>query len=336
MSVTITERLRNYASGIKQWQKEQHAARLQKQIEKDNRYADTSKHILICGEPRGGTTWVAECFYGQNTLMLWEPLFQPSLQQCGYTKFGKQLGWIPYIPQHENWPEAEQFFKKLLTGQALCYNTVYGYANVHGNFSAPQLLIKFCRANMLLPWLVDRFAVTPIYLVRHPLAVISSQFRHEAFGTMGENSNIFRHTPAKYADIYQKFSTQISAIKTREEMFANWWAISNTTPLNHTYNNKKWITVSYESLLLRPEYELARLSKRLNQSFDPQILERMKKPSATTKSGSGILTGGNQLLNWKKYLTNEQAEKIMQIVNSYGIDAYSLNPEPDYAKLGYE
>lgn len=47
------------------------------------------------------------------------------------------------------------------------------------------------------------------------------------------------------------------------------------------------------------------------------------KPSKTTKEGSEILSGGNQLSGWEKQLNKTQINQILKVLNSFNIDIYN-------------
>lgn len=337
MSILFKQRLENYGRQFEIFKQKLAIEKFRKKNEGTGRFREHLKHLIISGEPRGGTTWLAEVLSGKNRLIIWEPLHYKIVAQYKLKNFGEEIGHMPYIPQGTVWPEATDYFNALFNGSELNYSSIF--ANPAANFNpeiVDSLMFKFCRANLLLPWLVDNFNILPIYLVRHPLSVISSQYRHSAFSGMDEKASIFANQKSKYRQIFEKYRANIEGIKNREEMFANWWALNNVVPLTHEYNNNKWITVSYESLVSRPQFEIERISNRLGIRFSPDIFSRMLKPSATTKSGSGILTGENQLLNWERNFTTAQIDNILKTINSYGIDAYSTNPQPNYKKLGYE
>lgn len=134
-------------------------------------------------------------------------------------------------------------------------------------------------------------------------------------------------------DYFDLHTTKIKAIDSRTSMFANWWAIRNSVPYLHL--NKRWLTVSYERLYLYPEAELERISAWLGTDVTKSALQKISRPSATTIAGSAIAEGGDQLANWQKILNQQKVAEILEIVHSYGIDAYSEDLEPDYGKLGY-
>ena len=77
--------------------------------------------LLICGDPRGGTTWLAELIkLLPETAMLWEPLAVANVKQF------KSLGfqWRQYIPEHESWPEAKALFEDLFAADS--FNGFFG------------------------------------------------------------------------------------------------------------------------------------------------------------------------------------------------------------------
>lgn len=301
----------------------------------NNPFNKIENNIIISGEPRGGTTWLMELLLDDRKCIIWEPLHPVVLKKFSINNFHNDLGHIPYIPYNEKWDEAKIFFNDLFHGflpHGLNYNLFYG--RKHFNH-AESLLIKFCRANILLPWLTKEFPnIKPIYLIRHPLSVISSQLRHNAFEELGNTKNIFEIQESKFNDIFKKHENQIKLINNRISMFANWWSIMNVIPYNH--KDKNWLTIAYESLYLRPEFELKRIEDYLNINLSHISLEKINKPSSTTKKGSGIIEGTNQLSNWEKYLNHDEISQILSIVHKYGIDCYDHNNEPNYTLLGYE
>jgi len=184
---------------------------------------------------------------------------------------------------------------------------------------------------MLLPYLIRNFNVKPIYLIRHPLAVIASQYNHKAFDSVGIQNNLFNLTGIKYQDIFNKFEKNINKISSKEDFYANWWSIDNVVALSHNQNNKRWLTLSYENLLLNPDYEFERLKR--NSCIENINTNKLMTPSKSTVEF--IADKRTQLSKWKKSFTRKQVTRILDIVNDYGITAYTDNIIPDYKELGY-
>ena len=295
-------------------------------------------NIIISGMPRGGTTWLAEILLNiHGTALLWEPLHHTVLRNSKYKDFSIKLGTLPYIPEDSDWKEAHVFFDKLLGGKIILKEYIFRnslkYLDKEINlFRNKRWIIKSCRMNLLLPWITNNFDIKPpIFLIRHPLAVVASQLRHKAFNEIHPNTLI--DNKLLYPSIYNQFSHIIENLKTNEEALAAFWCLNNISTIKHSNNNIKWITVSYERLINRSEEELKRILSRLNIPFDPFILENINSPSFTTKNGSPIKKGGNQLTGWKNSLKQDQVNRILKVVEAFGIEEYSDEVEPNYNKL---
>lgn len=331
----LIQRFKNYQKSLENFNIHLKIERFNRECKETEALTDFSRHVIVSGEPRGGTTWMMELLMDNHQAIVWEPLHQNGLKKLYGDDFAEDIGFMPYIPENEEWEEAEQFFSELFSGYLpIGLRRTFTYDKSLKNVD--RLLIKFCRANMILPWLTKKFPnIRPIYIVRHPLAVIASQYKMKAFEGMGESTNIFDAQESRYSALFDKHADKINAINSKEAMFANWWAISNVIPLTHPRNNKSWLTVSYEKLFLDPVGELKRIENYIEAPLPEGVITRVKKASISTQPGSGILSNGSQLGTWKNLLTQQQIDTILSIVKSYGITAFSESEEPDYAQLGY-
>ncbi len=332
----MRSRLNKYRKKIRKYSIDRKIRKYNDKNRETGSLTDFSKHVIVSGEPRGGTTWLMETLLSEKQAVLWEPLHRITVRECKGQKFAADLGFMPYIPEDIDWPEAEDYFKELFSG--------YLPSGFHHTFrydrdleDTDSLMIKFCRANMILPWLTKKLPeIRPIHIVRHPLGVIASQYRMKAFAGMGETTSIFKAQVSRYTQLFDDHADKINAIDSKEAMFANWWAISNLLPLTHPRQNESWLTVSYERLFLQPEEELKRIEDFIGISLPEDSLTKIKKASTSTQPGSGILKNGSQLGTWKKKFSQRQIDTILTIIESYGITAFSDSEEPDYAQLGYK
>jgi hypothetical protein len=333
MPLSISSRIQNYRRQLEiKWLSYQ-AGKVEKNNIETGRFKTTDP-VIISGQPRGGTTWLAEVMAADaHTGIMWEPLHPRRFQNNPeLAAMGKAIGNFPYIPENAEFPEAKAYLEKVLTATFLPYELVAHPREVNRNLTAKtEWIVKFCRANMILPWMVKNIDVRPpIYILRHPCAVISSQLRHQAFDNMG---NTFEVQQSRYNDIFVQHEHVLRKVNSRIGKLAAWWALDNLLPLNSEMNNKKWITITYEELVLNPEQHLAAIYKRLDKTPPAGLQQKLNKPSSTTKPGAMILDGGNQLEGWKKKLKREEIHLILDIVHEIGIDAYTDASEPDYSKI---
>jgi hypothetical protein len=303
---------------------------------KAGKYAQQVTNISIFSEPRGGSTWMADLFskLPQSTLIS-EPMYIiPAYEELKDVQFA----FNQYIPENAVWPEATEYFRKLYNqeiGSLSSLRLYYGNENLCTIDNSRYFIYKDVNSNMLLPWITRQFNVNPIYLLRHPCAVIASQLKYRHWDYIQNDIKAYFPDPKdRYKDMYEIYHDIIDKISKPEERLAAEWALHNVVPLKHPENNQRWITVSYEQLYKQPESELNRIFQRLQIDMPAEILSAIKKPSGTTiHSSRSTIDNGNQLTTWKQSLEPAQVKNILKIVNEFGISLYDESPEPDYAKV---
>jgi hypothetical protein len=281
--------------------------------------------LIISGDPRGGTTWLAQLIKQlPDTALLWEPLMiakVPEVKAIGFQ-------WRQYIPEDDQWPEAKTIFNKLFSGQLLspylCQVTSPDEIT-----HARKILIKFCRANQILPWLTSEFnfRFAPIYLTRHPCAVVASQLRQ---GGWADIKPSFEIPQGRYQGFYSKHAEFLSRIDTVEKRLTAIWCLCNQVPLTHAENNKRWITITYEALLLDTPQQLNRIEKRWDVKFPSQVYQKADSVSFTTVGGSPVVQGKikEQLSYWRKQLSQRQIDDILAVLDYFKVDLYNADELP--------
>lgn len=275
--------------------------------------------LIVAGDPRGGSTWLAELIRQiPGTAILWEPLAINRDSQFSDLGFC----WRQYIPEREEWPEARKQFETLFSGNVLspylCMRTSPEQLR-----KAKHLLVKFCRANQLLPWLTRQFSFkyAPIYLVRHPCSVIASQLKQGGWEYLDPS---FEIPVAPYQSFYSEHENFISTINTVEKRLAFIWCLCNFVPLRHPENNKRWITILYEHLLMNGAKELQRIEKRWGLNFPSSTYDSIYIASKTTVAGSPIQIGkiDDQLKYWQTRLNSEQISDVLSVLEYFNITLY--------------
>lgn len=330
--IKISERFKNYKRQFEIAQQKRQAKKVEIYNKRNGPYA-TNDPMIICGQPRGGTTWLAEVMADKKTGLIWEPLHPKLMEKFKHTKkLGNDLGNFPYLPEDQDDKRLVEFFNKILKVEFLPYDYISWPKKVNRNLmNKEQWIVKFCRANRLLPWMVKNLDCRPpIYLLRHPCAVVSSQLRHNAFDQMG---SLYKRENGVYNDLFLKYEDLLKSVKSPVGKLAAWWAMDNILPLTHPENNKQWITVTYEELISESESSFQHLYERLGLSMPDDLFSKINKPSSTTKPGAQVLQGGNQLEGWRNKLTSSQIEEILDIVHGFGIELYNEELEPDYSKI---
>ena len=279
---------------------------------------DQSRAFILTSSPRSGSTLLAQTLGAiSDSCILFEPLHLKNVPEAEASGFS----WRTYVSPEEQWLEGEAFLKRVFEGKIINDWTAREMLFWEA-YKSKRLIIKFVRANRLLPWICHRFEVpAPILLLRHPCAVIASQLNYGW-------KNATRPEIPGYLEQYPRFRTILSEAKGDEEYLAALWALDQLPALSQQTPHP-WIIVTYEELLLRTEATLLSIFDKWNIKIDmDDALSRIKRPSSVV-SASGI-SGIN---GWKNTLTVKQASKVLSTVHSFGLTFYSENDEADYSNL---
>lgn len=291
---------------------------------------DPKKSILIFSNPRGGSTWLAELLKTiPGSSLIWEPLMKGHLKEFNDLDFY----WHQPIPENADWPEAKEAFRKLLNLE-IKSRQIYSRENQFQFPFSRHFIFKFCYGNMLLPWVVNNFEVNPILLLRHPCAVVSSQMKHGYWKGVEKGNLVYDIPEFPYNEYYLQYQDVVKHVRTFEEHLAATWAFTMANTVSSPDNNKKWITLSYESLYNNFEDEIQRVFKRLNLDIPQKIYDGKLRASIMAKKHSlDYIQTGNQLLHWKNNLSATQVKNILGIVKEFGITFYDESVEPDYKQI---
>ncbi|SKA48607.1 Sulfotransferase family protein [Chitinophaga eiseniae] len=299
-------------------------------------HTNTVTNISIFSEPRGGSTWMASLLTRlPQSVLVFEPMFLiPAYREIKPVQFV----FNQYIPEEAAWPEATEYFRKLYHQEIDSFSSLrlyYSNKSLRDIRNSRYFIYKDVNSNMLLPWLTRQFDINPIYLLRHPCAVISSQLKYRHWDYIQQDLRAYFPDPKdRHQELFEQYKDVIGKISKPEERLAAEWALHNVVPLKHPENNRRWITVSYEKLYNEPETELENIFSRLGVDMPAEIYSAIRKPSFTTiNSSKSLIEQGGQLAAWKQSLTTAQVRNILQIVREFGIDIYDESPEPDYSRI---
>jgi hypothetical protein len=303
-----------------------------------------SKENTIClfCQPRGGSTWLAEMLLNlPGSVLIDEPLWRGDMMapfQKPSEADRKVAGianldffYHQSIPEQENWPEAKHVFENILAGRVaskgLYEEQRYAKLENQGIY-----ITKFCYAGLLMVWLHRQFNFKSILLTRHPCAVVASQLNHPSWQKLTVDGNqVVGDFP--FNTIYKEALEKTGPVKSREAYLALLWALNFKHTAMHPENNRTWLTISYEGLLLHFEAEIERIKSRYGVELNIGG-KNHKKPSISSQPASmQRLQNNAQLEYWKKLLSQKQISEILHVLELLEIDIYGSEPEPDYLRL---
>ncbi len=296
--------------------------------------------IVISGVPRGGTTWVMELL---ETLDGYRSVFEPFHR--GWFPEIKKLNLTPrpYLPPTQRNTELENYLTKVFEGKIQGRGPGYRLAikTIIKRLHASKLLIKFVRANRLLPWISETFKLRANYLImRHPCATIASQLETGYRGYFLQRSSpLPREIVLKEALLIPQVREnewlvrKLQSIETQAEILALVWSLDNYVPLSYLTTHPGSIhPIIYEKLIVDFEEEIEKIFGFINEKVPKEAYEKFKKPSKTAHDKDYLGTQ-KQLLKWKNKLSKRQVEEILKVTHWFNLDFYTTAPEPEYDAL---
>ena len=283
---------------------------------------DPSENLYVFSDPRGGSTWLTEAVAEvPRTAVLWEPLHINKTTAWD----GMGLGWRPDLPEDVEWGAGRDRFDEVFRGRRLDVWT--RGSSIRAFLQADRLVVKICRGNALLPWLTRqfRFSYAPVFLVRHPLAVASSQL---SWGAWDYDFKGFDVSAFKPGSAQEEHADVLSTIRTKEEALVARWCLSTWRTLRHPRSGTDWISVHYEHLLLDREREADRIFERWDLDVPEQTRSQLKTASGTTKEATFERGADVQLTKWQRQLDGGQVNRMLAVLEGFGVTEYNETPLP--------
>jgi hypothetical protein len=195
---------------------------------------------------------------------------------------------------------------------------------------AHRRLVKEIRANLLVPWLVQRFPGMPVVLlVRHPLAVAASRRELGWSDHLGDALA----QPALVADHLS--GDQEAFLRGLTDPYAR--AVAQVTleilvPLRMTTPDEV-LAVTYERLVRDRRAAAERVLRYVGQEPDAALDAALDKPSQLSRADSAVRTGGDRAAAWLDRVDAADRARAAEVLTVLGLDrVYSADdPDPDLA-----
>lgn len=286
---------------------------------------DARDTILVVGWARSGTTWLAEVLSSiPGSAILFEPFHTERVPEAAAAGFP-----LPEILSPGEGTAAQKaFMQRVLEGRVRNWWTCS--CNPVGRAIRPKVwIVKEIQANYMVEWILGTFPVRrAVLMLRHPCATIVSRMSQ---GWTAKDAQIrVKNSAARRR--FPHLQALCQNLTDPYEVLAARWCLMNYVPL--ALRPRPFRIVTYESLATRGVQDLAPAFAEWGIPMPPAIEASLGRSSATTKSG--VSHGPSQLPSidrWKKTLTADQVRRILRVVHDFGLDFYTDDPEPDYARL---
>jgi hypothetical protein len=296
--------------------------------------------IVVAGSPRSGTTWLLELLC---TLPGYKAMNEPLMYEEARREHG--FSWRTYLDPSENATPQQEYLHAILTGQlgispAWHFESTSRSSQLLEHATRRKLIVKFCRLNRMLHWFATRF--TPrglLFIVRHPCAVVASMLRHGGWSDEQLSRSSLRNQVEKLDEelpdsLRDVFEPIIDRIETKTQMLATLWCLDHYVPLHHHAEaGFPWVLAPYERLVTRGTDDLDRIAGALDIEVTPEMQDSLRSPSSSV-TDQLHRDAEKQLSKWRRKLSEEQIDRILQIVEQVGLSRFYTNAlEPNYDRL---
>ena len=310
-----------------------------------------NKIVIVAGSGRSGTTWVQDALAEANGLRtVFEPLHPTGVPES--RKFSYQ-----YIEPEADHPDLKLFMNKALYGnyRSIWMNyrirpdrfNLYRVGIKQAAYNATKLarhyrkyrknknngiIVKFIRANLMLPWLVRQYGLPVLFITRHPCAVISSRLKLGGNDWASQrNLERYRSIPAVVELIKCEFGIDIKQSFSIVEALACVWCIENILPLQWAHDGG-YVVTAYEILINQPDKEWNRIVHELALQNAPHKMLRESPSQQASMQMHGMKYTRGYIGKWRDELSVDQIRGISAMLERFRFSGYSV--ENDFPSQG--
>jgi hypothetical protein len=276
---------------------------------------DWRQTVFLAGVGRSGTTWIQDLINrDRDCRIMFEPFYRLK------TALIRHWREHQYLPPDVDAPEFVEPARQVLSGRihSLWIN------RFNTRRIARRRIIKDIRAGLFLYWIRRHFPEIPIVIViRNPFAVVQSQLQ----SGWDVDMNDYLDQPRLVADWLGGREAELRSAATAFERNMFRWCIENYVPFCQ-FAPGEALVVAYEECCSEPEQVNRQLSNFLGRSWRALPASLIERPSAATRPGSAIESGGPLLRPASDWFDESAIDTGLRILRLFGMDAlYRESPE---------
>jgi hypothetical protein len=272
--------------------------------------------VALLGSARSGTTWVGEVIDRHHDhRVVFEPLRPNRVPVARVFANGQ------YLRRADTDPRYVDPMRAILKGRVR--NPWADHLN--HVVVARRRLVKEIRANLLAPWLVERFPGMPVVLlVRHPLGVAVSR-REMGWGdhlddALSQDQLVADHL----SDVQEEHLRGLTHPFARAVAQAG---LETLVPLRMTAPDEL-LLVTYEGLVTEPRANAERVLRHVGQQPDAALDAALERPSHLARADSAVRTGGDRAAAWLHRVSRDETAAAADVLAVLGLDAVYAVDDP--------
>lgn len=298
---------------------------------------DGRPNIFIFTTPRSGSTWLMELLSSQPGF---KGINEPDDLRSSSVR--RHLGisdWVQ-LYNRDSEPLMRRYFEGLCSGRL-------GFMNPRPSLRQFRPVTRRIVFKLLhcgedrISWFRDTFNGRIVILLRHPIPVTLSRTVYPRLRAFLE-SDYRRH----FTSDQVAFGHRIIDTGSKLEQGVLDWCLQNAVPLKQA--EPDWIVVTYEQLLLEPEFVIRRFASELDLPDLDAMRQRLNVPSLTVRKSdqetARVVREPDSrertqflLEKWRSKVNPAEEARLMEILRVFDIDAYAagaLLPTGRFALAG--
>lgn len=305
---------------------------------------DRNRPILVTGSHRSGSTWVGRMIStAANVGYIHEP-FNLN-HRLGINAYQFNL-WFPYVTDQDeetgfiakNIDNCLSFkyqwrkeIKTLRTLRDLGRMVRDGFQFTFHRMNGSRPLVKDPLAIFSVEWLVERFNIMPVILIRHPAAFVSSLkkagWRHP-FEHFIQQAHLMSVIEAFSSDIVRMAHKQEASIVEQGIVL---WNVIHFKIKKYSDDHPDWYFCRHEDLCRDPVMQFRKIYEYLGLEFSGKVKKLIRAASSNAnpieaERPEDIFINSKKIVDaWKRRLTNDEIWQVREGTKKYWPDFYSGN-----------
>jgi hypothetical protein len=276
--------------------------------------------VLVAGSARSGTSWLADLLnFDGRYRYIFEP-FRPDRVPLARPFWTRR-----YFRPSADVPDLQRAAGAILSGRIR--NPWSDRLN--RKRVARRRIVKDVWSNLMLGWLRRQFPEMPIvFIVRHPMAVVSSQLDLIDWKWEVDIPALFGQ-PALREDHLSPFQDEAARTTDSFDRHMLLWCVENLVPLRQLATGEAFV-VAHEHLCTRPMEEIRRLFEFVGRPFSPAVERAVRRAAPGSREQRALLSGREVQSEWCwDELGRARLDDAMRLLEVFGLDRlYGTGPMP--------
>lgn len=289
-----------------------------------------SPNVCLFSTRRGGSTWLMEMIAANPGITYSDQPFSI------YSASPKQLRYLPVCEaghlvelDAEGEARVTEYLDLLFRGR-MWVNGPWRIWERGFDFRPSRIVLKILAAKALIDLIDRRFDVRVVYSTRHPVPTALSIMRNNWGLTIRAYLNNAHFVENYMSDDQYTCAQDLMRSGNLFRQHVLNWILENLVPLRRLPDRPDWLHVTYEEMVATPAAVALRLAEHLGVTDTRPMLDRVARPSKSTRRSSTkatrdrIRAGDKASLSsrWRDAISDDDARAATDLLEQFDVPVY--------------